>query len=168
VRAASEASAGEVVSYVDRRHVVLLSLRSSRPSLLAQPHLTPLLATSSTAECLHLESKPGKEDWHRADCGVSWVKRFWGAQCLHWTGENWSEKSRVSLDFRIIPNGGDGGELYDSDEGYYGFARKDPDGIWRLEGGWKGRRWEGRSRDWWAFRSARPRKKSEVRGICAH
>ena len=40
----------------------------------------------------------------------------------------------MSLDFRVIPNGGDGGELYDSDEGYYGIARKGPDGIWRLDG----------------------------------
>ena len=90
------------------------------------------------AQSLHIESSPGKEDWHSTGGGgLGILRRFWGAMCLHFTGENWSGRSRVSLDFRIIPGaGGDGGELYDADENYYEIARRsgpESESVWRSD-----------------------------------
>ena len=59
------------------------------------------------------------------------IKRFAGAICLHWTTDNKTDKTRVSLDFRIIPGpmfdalkcGGShpGGQIdvYRRSDGYY-------------------------------------------------
>jgi hypothetical protein len=48
---------------------------------------------------------PGLEDWHdiRADSKGDTVKHFAGAVCSHWTTENKTGTTRVSLDFRLIP-----------------------------------------------------------------
>lgn len=61
--------------------------------------LTDIYGTNS----LVLESCMGKEDWHTIDATYGCVKRFWGAMCSHFTPENTTEDTRVSLDFRILP-----------------------------------------------------------------
>jgi hypothetical protein len=65
--------------------------------------LTRIGGTSS----LFLESSPGREDWHPiewdgAATDVGFVKHFAGAVCAHWTTENKTARTRVSLDFRLI------------------------------------------------------------------
>lgn len=60
--------------------------------------LTPTYGTNS----LYTESHPGREDWHPLTAkaiGLGYV--FDGARCIHFTMENMTEHTRVSLDFRI-------------------------------------------------------------------
>lgn len=60
--------------------------------------LTPTFGTN----CVYTESHPGKEDWHplkTKSVGLGYV--FDGARCLHFTLKNMTERTRVSLDFRI-------------------------------------------------------------------
>lgn len=60
--------------------------------------LTPTYGTN----CVFTESHPGKEDWHplkTKSVGLGYV--FDGARCLHFTLENTTQSTRVSLDFRI-------------------------------------------------------------------
>lgn len=61
----------------------------------------PLTATYGT-NALYTESYPGREDWHplrTKSVGLGFT--FDGARCIHFTTENTTETSRVSLDFRI-------------------------------------------------------------------
>ena len=60
--------------------------------------LTKIYGTNS----LILESYPGKEDWHTIEGEYGCIKRFYGAQCSHFTAENATNQTRVSLDFRVI------------------------------------------------------------------
>lgn len=60
--------------------------------------LTPTFGTN----CVYTESHPGREDWHPLKTkavGLGYV--FDGARCLHFTLENTTPSTRVSLDFRI-------------------------------------------------------------------
>jgi hypothetical protein len=60
--------------------------------------LTPTYGTNA----LYIESYPGREDWHplkTKSAGLGFC--FDGARCLHFTTENTTETTRVSLDFRI-------------------------------------------------------------------
>lgn len=60
--------------------------------------LTPCGGTNA----LFTESHPGKEDWHplrSKSPGLGYV--FDGARCLHFALENTTDRTRVSLDFRI-------------------------------------------------------------------
>lgn len=60
--------------------------------------LTPTYGTNA----LYSESYPGREDWHplkTKSVGLGFC--FDGARCLHFTTENTTETTRVSLDFRI-------------------------------------------------------------------
>lgn len=87
--------------------------------------LTEINCTSS----LFLESNMGSEDWHPIVGSYGTVKHFAGAICLHWTSENKTGKTRVSLDFRLIPgkfyNGlKNGGKTYREGNGYYAVCRK--------------------------------------------
>jgi glycerol-3-phosphate cytidylyltransferase-like family protein len=94
--------------------------------------LTDLGGTSS----LFLETSPGREDWHPLEGGYGGVTHFAGAVCAHWTTENKTQATRVSLDFRMIPGplfralecGGavPGGQLdvYRQREGYYSCCRR--------------------------------------------
>jgi hypothetical protein len=51
----------------------------------------------------YAESVPGLEDWHPIGVeGPGTIHRFWGSQCLHWTSENTTPLTRVSLDFRVV------------------------------------------------------------------
>jgi cytidyltransferase-like protein len=62
--------------------------------------LTIIRGTSA----LHLESLPGAEDWHPIEGKYGdIVKHFGGAICNHWTTENKTSRTRVSLDVRLIP-----------------------------------------------------------------
>lgn len=94
--------------------------------------LTPIGGTSA----LYLESAPGQEDWHPiAGDYATVVKHFAGAICAHWTTENKTPLTRVSLDFRLVPGplfgavkcGGSfaGGQLdvYRARDGYYSRCR---------------------------------------------
>jgi len=61
--------------------------------------LTPVAGANS----LWIESTPGVRDFtdFRGDDGH--VFRFWGNQCEHYTVPNATENTRVSFDFRVIP-----------------------------------------------------------------
>jgi hypothetical protein len=103
--------------------------------------LTKIEGSSS----LFLESRPGSEDWHPIVGGYGMVKKFAGAVCKHFTPENHSNFTRVSLDFRIIPGhmfhslkcGGSqpGGvrDVYRQKEGYYSRCRKE-ETQWERDG----------------------------------
>ena len=60
--------------------------------------LTKIFGTNS----LILESSPGIEDWHTIELEYGSIKRFYGSQCSHFTAENTTAQTRISLDFRII------------------------------------------------------------------
>ena len=60
--------------------------------------LTAIYGTNS----LVLESSPGLENWHTIEARYGQVKRFYGALCTHFTPENKTNTTRVSLDFRVI------------------------------------------------------------------
>jgi len=96
-------------------------------------------SSSSLSSSLFLESRPGAEDWHALFSGNGEefprselrLKLFAGAMNLHWTTENKTPKTRVSLDFRLLDGrvfhslecGGylDGGQtdVYRKTPGYY-------------------------------------------------
>ena len=88
---------------------------------------------------LFLESRPGSEDWHPIVGNYGMIKHFAGAICSHWTPENNTDFTRVSLDFRIIP-----GPMFHAlkcgglqNDGYYSrcvSTSNDPDLIWDREG----------------------------------
>ena len=60
--------------------------------------LTKIFGTNS----LILESSPGLEDWHTIELDYGSLKRFYGSQCSHFTAENTTNQTRISLDFRVI------------------------------------------------------------------
>ena len=60
--------------------------------------LTRIYGTNS----LILESSPGLEDWHTIELEYGNLKRFYGSQCSHFTAENTTGQTRISLDFRVI------------------------------------------------------------------
>jgi len=60
--------------------------------------LTPTFGTNA----LYTETHSGREDWHplaAKSCGLGYI--FDGARCLHFSLENTTDCTRVSLDFRI-------------------------------------------------------------------
>lgn len=60
--------------------------------------LTPTYGTNA----LYTESHPGREDWHPLKTkAIGLGYSFDGARCIHYTLENTTMHSRVSLDFRI-------------------------------------------------------------------
>ena len=56
---------------------------------------------ASGAAALHTETAPGSEDWHAVTAGPGELLRFYGNRCLHWTAENTTTATRVSLDLRV-------------------------------------------------------------------
>jgi hypothetical protein len=61
------------------------------------------LTTIGGTSALFMESSPGAEDWHPIVGNYAEVvKHFAGAVCAHWTAENKTGLTRVSLDFRLI------------------------------------------------------------------
>jgi hypothetical protein len=92
--------------------------------------LTDLSLQESSA-ALFLESRLGSGDWHPILGNYGQVHHFPGAICAHWTTENKTKITRVSLDFRLLPGPWyhamadgqpeDGGQsdVYRQREGYY-------------------------------------------------
>eukprot|EP00584_Thalassiosira_punctigera_P007179 CAMPEP_0172536504 /NCGR_PEP_ID=MMETSP1067-20121228/8260_1 /TAXON_ID=265564 ORGANISM="Thalassiosira punctigera, Strain Tpunct2005C2" /NCGR_SAMPLE_ID=MMETSP1067 /ASSEMBLY_ACC=CAM_ASM_000444 /LENGTH=865 /DNA_ID=CAMNT_0013321593 /DNA_START=47 /DNA_END=2641 /DNA_ORIENTATION=- len=108
----------------------------------------PLTKIEGSAS-LFLESRPGSEDWHPIEGGYGIVKHFAGAICVHWTPENHTDFTRVSIDFRVIPGpmfhtlkcGGkrSGGvrDVYREKEGYYNRScckNSGSESVWVREG----------------------------------
>ena len=62
--------------------------------------LTPCFG-ANTVWC---ESNPGAEDYAPFECNFGEVIRFWGHSCAHFTVPNDTDHTRVSIDFRIIPD----------------------------------------------------------------
>lgn len=84
---------------------------------------------------LVMESAPGKEDWHVLELDYGKICRFHGAACAHFTPENTTSYTRVSLDFRVLP-----GHVfeaqhdqYTSQDGYYEKCTKCISGEWLRE-----------------------------------
>ena len=108
----------------------------------------PLTEINGSAS-LFLESRPGSEDWHPIEGAYGIIKHFAGAICAHWTPENNTDFTRVSLDFRIIPGplynalkcgrGQTGGarDVYREKEGYYSSCCNNGDddsAVWVRDG----------------------------------
>lgn len=87
---------------------------------------------------LFCESFPGREDWKPivGQYGTT-VKMFPGALNIHWTTENMTNKTRASIDFRLIP-----GPLFHAikpspnfQDGYYACCKFDTENeIWKRAG----------------------------------
>lgn len=54
------------------------------------------------SNALFLESQSGREDWHPIQGDYGSIKMFAGGINAHWTTENKTKETRVSLDTRII------------------------------------------------------------------
>ena len=55
------------------------------------------------ANSLHIESSPGAEDFEPFDMRPGQIAVFDGTACAHYTLANTTERTRVSLDFRVVP-----------------------------------------------------------------
>ena len=62
------------------------------------------LTTTRGANTLHVESEPGREDFAPVELSLGELAIFDGARCSHFTVANTSDKTRVSLDFRVVPS----------------------------------------------------------------
>lgn len=51
---------------------------------------------------LWTESSPGRGDFHPFEVDYGQAVRFYGNQCMHFTKDNDTDGSRVSLDFRVV------------------------------------------------------------------
>jgi len=79
----------------------------------------PLTAAFGT-NALHVESRPGREDWHPLEArspGLGF--QFDGARCLHFGLKNTTDRTRVSLNFRIA--------ITRAPDRYVGEIQYDPD-----------------------------------------
>ena len=54
---------------------------------------------------LFVESAPGREDWRPLMLRHGEIATFDGLRCAHFTAENTTAHTRVSLDFRLVPGG---------------------------------------------------------------
>ena len=54
---------------------------------------------------LYVESAPGREDWRPLELSHGEIACFDGLHCAHFTAENTTAHTRVSLDFRLVPGG---------------------------------------------------------------
>ena len=83
----------------------------------------------------------GREDWQPIVGNYGTAKQFDGATCLHWTPENTTDTTRVSLDVRLVS-----GRLLRSlqwslregDDNYYCRCRRVDGGHWVLGWGFRG------------------------------
>ncbi|CAE7235994.1 Streptomycin biosynthesis protein StrG [Symbiodinium microadriaticum] len=60
------------------------------------------LTSVSGCSSLHVESFPGRADFHAIEGGEGDMFRWWGNLCEHYTEANTSTTTRVSLDFRVV------------------------------------------------------------------
>lgn len=100
------------------------------------------ITEANSSSILFLESAPNRQDWHPILGKYGKVHCFHGALSTHWTTDNNTDTTRVSLDFRIIPGslydslkcGGSvpGGkkDVYRAKNGYYDLCCKTADGAW--------------------------------------
>ncbi|KAL1510749.1 hypothetical protein AB1Y20_007036 [Prymnesium parvum] len=63
----------------------------------------PLTDEIAGTNSLFLESEPGKEDWEALHLTYGELHRFYGVYCAHFTAENTTDVTRVSIDFRLVP-----------------------------------------------------------------
>mmetsp|Transcript_30570 Transcript_30570/g.93562 ORF Transcript_30570/g.93562 Transcript_30570/m.93562 type:complete len:335 (-) Transcript_30570:44-1048(-) len=63
----------------------------------------PLTTRISPTATLHIESEPGAEDFHPLLPAYGEMALFDGRRCIHYTLPNRSGRTRVSLDFRVVP-----------------------------------------------------------------
>ena len=99
------------------------------------------LTTTRGANTLHVESEPGREDFAPVELSLGELAIFDGARCSHFTVANTSDKTRVSLDFRVVPScaydpcanisrvKGTGSQCYNVG-GYYSVAEKIGQSAW--------------------------------------
>ena len=66
-------------------------------------YYVPLTEAIWGTNSLYLESEPGAEDWHPLTLSYGELKTFYGVYCSHFTAENTTDVTRVSLDFRMLP-----------------------------------------------------------------
>lgn len=88
------------------------------------------LTRVASASTLHVESRPGSEDFAPLLPAPGEAVRFDGRRCLHYTLPNRSMRTRVSLDFRVVP-----GRYFEpgnrlSRRGYYSAAARGADGSY--------------------------------------
>ena len=65
----------------------------------------PLSGAIWGTNSLYVESAPGREDWRPLELSYGEVACFDGLHCAHFTAENTTAHTRVSLDFRLVPGG---------------------------------------------------------------
>jgi cytidyltransferase-like protein len=106
--------------------------------------LTDILETESSS-VLFLESVPNRQDWHPILGTYGKVTCFPGAISTHWTTDNHTTRTRVSLDFRIIPGSffesiscggaifGGKRDVYRARSGYYSSCRRNTH-CWARDG----------------------------------
>ena len=68
-------------------------------------YYVPLTEAIWGTNSLYLESAPGREDWHPLSLSYGELATFYGVYCSHFTAENTTTVTRVSLDFRLVPGG---------------------------------------------------------------
>eukprot|EP00962_Isochrysis_galbana_P000190 scaffold49_cov115-Isochrysis_galbana.AAC.5 len=66
----------------------------------------PLTHPARPVSALHVESRPGAEDFHALLPEYGEMALFDGRRCIHYTLPNQSGQTRVSIDFRVVPVGG--------------------------------------------------------------
>ena len=62
----------------------------------------PLTRVGGT-NSLYAESAPDLADFTPFESDYGRMVRFWGAQCVHYTKPNETDRTRVSFDFRVVP-----------------------------------------------------------------
>ena len=66
-------------------------------------YYVPLTDAIYGTNSLYLESEPGREDWRALELSYGELQTFYGVYCNHFTAENTTAVTRVSLDFRLVP-----------------------------------------------------------------
>ncbi len=51
----------------------------------------------------HTRTYTGAEDWNHIEGDYGYIKMFMGGMCVHFTTDNNTPHTRVSIDFRVIP-----------------------------------------------------------------
>merc|ERR1712183_415288 len=90
------------------------------------------LTSASGSNTLFAELSPGGEDFAPLNLEYGELCRWYGTNCAHFTLPNISDQTRVSLDFRVVPEGAycDTQSPY-TVGGYYAVCEADTDGVWR-------------------------------------
>lgn len=65
-------------------------------------YILSLTGQHDTNSC-YIETLPGAGDFHPIKLAYGEIQRFYGNKCRHFNKKNLTGKSRISLDFRVIP-----------------------------------------------------------------